>query len=328
MNSQSIKVSSDAKVFLGYYFSPNDKHRTPTEYGPDFKWQHTLELNVPPGHKDLHVEVVNESAQQPQLIGQGVVDISALRSEDASVTIHATDGSSRPLGQAFIRVLSAHHPPAYPPPPINTSHMASPPPPYESHPPSHPSGYPAEKQGHAPDRQGSYASLGPGVVLPSGYGAGQPPPFRPPAGQPPAFQPPAGPPPGPSSTMPFPGNYAPPSAGGHDDKGKGADWKKYGGMAAGAAAAVGMAAFAVHEYKEHEEKKHEQEYQQQHQPAYGQHGYPQHGGYSEHQQPHYDNHHDKHYNKHHDKHHDKHHNKHERRHHKRRGSGSSSSSSN
>ncbi|KAI8066781.1 hypothetical protein BC940DRAFT_301530 [Gongronella butleri] len=176
-----------ASVFLGFYFDVNEKHRTTSEYGPEPKFDHRFTLPVPAGFSILHVELVNESAAQPQVIGQGSIDYREIREKDTFVPLMATDGSNRVISQAILSVQQMTSRPAgqeeVPPslPSIDTSvgDVLPPPPPYDGPMVD----FPSEKAGSGPgafQRQDSLASLGPEVPMPEGYGRGAPPPFQPP----------------------------------------------------------------------------------------------------------------------------------------------------
>ncbi|KAI8068361.1 hypothetical protein BC940DRAFT_299792 [Gongronella butleri] len=107
----------NVSVFLGFYFDHNEKHRTTAEYGPEPKFEHTFTLPVPAGTTVLHLELVNESAEQPQVIAHGQLDLATADGPVISVPLYMTGGSDQLLGKALLIVELAPsddaHPPAY-----------------------------------------------------------------------------------------------------------------------------------------------------------------------------------------------------------------------
>lgn len=143
------------------------------------------------GNTKLHLEIVNENPNDPGVIGQGSLDLSPVlyqnqRLDDVWVPIYsAKNGGSSTVGHALIRLekqSQQQHGGAAPPPPAYSGSFSS-------------NEYPQEKQPQPPyygqpDRQSSFASLGPEQPLPANYGSGNPPPFTPPAtssNNPPAY---------------------------------------------------------------------------------------------------------------------------------------------
>jgi hypothetical protein len=143
------------------------------------------------GSTKLHLEIVNENPNDPGVIGQGSLDLGAVlyqnqRLDDVWVPIYsANNGGGSTVGHALIRLekqSQQQHGGAAPPPPAYSGSFST-------------NEYPQEKQQQPPyygqpDRQSSFASLGPEQPLPANYGTGNPPPFTPPAtssNNPPAY---------------------------------------------------------------------------------------------------------------------------------------------
>ncbi|KAI8092894.1 uncharacterized protein BX664DRAFT_371716 [Halteromyces radiatus] len=256
---------NNINAFLGCYIVSTDKHRTQSQRGPEPQWNQTLTIPIPEGHNELHLEIINENPSDSGVIGVGRFDLTPViyqnQREEVWIPIHPTNNNASTLGHLLIRIEKQHYQPSsdYPPPPPNYSgSFAS-------------NEYPQEKQHHQqqqppafgqPDRQSSFASLGPEQPIPDNYGAGNPPPFTPPAtssNDPPAYPsayPPSYPQHNQQQGFQMPGTSQPDKA--SQDQDKSTDWKKYGGIALGAAGALGLGAFVAHEIKEHKEEKHHQ----------------------------------------------------------------------